>query len=196
MKIKDTALVVIDITNECCSKKCEWKDISFKKIRKMIPKLKKFIDDYREKGGNVVLINCVPWKKKYLAKNLVELYKDSKCRYYSSGKSGFNEKFFQIVPDKKDYIITKNTYDAFSNPKLDKLLKKLKTKYVVICGVFGDGCVDATIKNGFSKGYNFIILKDLIETTDLPIRQKLQKMMKEFTWPTMYGKTIDSKDFN
>jgi ureidoacrylate peracid hydrolase len=197
IKIKETALLVIDITNGCCNQKCEIKkwNITFNKINKMIPVLKKFIFKYRTAGGQVILVNCVPWKKEFLAKNIIELYKNPECKYYSSDNSGFPEKFFGLEPEKNDVIITKNSYDAFTNPKLDKFLKKQKIKYIVVVGVFGDGCVHSTIQGGFSTGYNFIILKDLIETTDMDIRQKLQKLLKEYTWPIMFGKTIDSKNF-
>ena len=82
---KNTALIVIDIINSCCHEKCEikkWK-VMFNKIRKMAPKLVNFIHIYKEKfGGKIIYINCVPWKKEFLAKNIVELYKDPKCKYY------------------------------------------------------------------------------------------------------------------
>ena len=196
MQLKETALLIIDTNNQCCHQKCEIKEwgISFNKIRKMIPKLKKFIGEYREAGGQLVFVNCVPWKKEFLAKNIVELYKDPKCRYYSSDNSGFNEKFFEYNLKVGDLVITKNSYDAFTNPKLDQFLKERKIKYIIVAGVFGDGCVHSTIQGGFSKGYNFIILKDLIETTDVKIRQQLQSLLKEYTWPVLFGKAIDSKD--
>ena len=161
----------------------------------MVPNLKKFISKYRKANGKIIFVECTPWKKEFLAKNIVELYKSPRCRYYSPDKSGFSEKFFEVKPEKEDFIITKNSYDAFTNPKLNKFLKKHKIKHIIVAGVFGDGCVNSTIEGGFSAGYNFIILKDLIETTDIPIRQRLQKLLKEYTWPTMFGKTIDSKDF-
>jgi len=197
IKIKETALIVVDITNQCCHAKFEIKkwNLTFNKIRKIVPPLKKFITKYRNAGGEIIFVNCTPWKKKFLAKNIVKLYKDTRCKYYSSDNSGFSEKFFELEPEKKDLIITKNTYDAFTNPKLDKYLKKKKIKYVVVTGVFGDGCIQSTIQGGFSAGYNFIILKDLIETTDVPIRQKLQQLLKRYTWPIMFGKTITSKEF-
>lgn len=66
---------------------------------------------------------------------------------------------------------------------------------MVITGIFGDGCVHSTIQGGFSRGYNFIIIKDLIETSDVKVRQKLQKLLKEYTWPIMFGELIDSSDF-
>jgi len=197
IKIKETALLVVDVTNGCCHLNCEIKkwNVTFNKIRKMVPNLKSFISQYRKSGGQVIFVNCTPWKEEFLAKNIVELYKDPKCKYYSTDKTGFSEKFFELEPQKNDFIVTKNTYDAFTNPKLDKFLKKKKIKYITVAGVFGDGCVESTIQGGFSAGYNFIILKDLIETTDVEIRQILQRLLKEYTWPIMFGMTINSKSF-
>ncbi len=193
----NSALIVIDVINSCSAEQCEIKKwgITFKKIREMIPKLNDFIKEYKKIGGKVIYVNCAPWTKKYLAKNIIELYKDPKCKYYSDDKSGFREKFFEVSPEKDDMIITKNSYDAFTNPELEKILKKQKIKYLIVAGIFGDGCVHSTIQGGFSKGYNFVILKDLIETTDIKIRQDLQKLLKTYTWPVMFGETIYSKDF-
>ncbi len=194
VKIKNTALLVIDIINSCSHLDCEipkW-GISFSKIRKMIPKLQEFIKKYKTMGGQVVYINCVPWKKEFLAKNIVELYKDPRCKYYTDDDTGFSEKFFFEI-DPNDPVFTKNSYDAFTNDKLNQFLKKKNIQHLLVSGIFSDGCVDSTIKGGFSKGYNFFILKDLVETTDVKIRQGLQKLLKEFTWPIMFGKTIESK---
>ncbi|MBU0757693.1 MAG: isochorismatase family protein, partial [Nanoarchaeota archaeon] len=109
-------------------------------------------------------------------------------------KSGFAEEFYELEPEKDDLIITKNTYDAFTNRNLDTYLKKNNIQYVIAAGVFADGCVHASIQGGFSKGYNFFILKDLIETTDLKIRQELKEKLIRFTWPVMFGRTIESDE--
>ncbi len=199
MKItnKNSALVIIDIVNSCCSSKGETPEfnISFKKIRKMVPKLITFIEEYKKQGGRVIYVKITPWNKKHLAKNLVELYKDPQCIYYSDDTTGFDEAFYKVKPEKNDYIITKNTYDTFANPEFDKLLKKLGVQYLIMTGVFGEGCVESTIQCGFSKGYNFVMLKDMIETMDRPDRQALQQALKDVIWPTNFGKTITSKEF-
>ncbi len=192
-----TALLVTDAINFCCHPKCEIRKygITFNRIRKMVPKLVKFIEKYKKSGGLVVYTKCVPWNKENLAGNIVELYKDPRCMYYSKDKTGFGESFYLAKPGKNDFVVTKDTYDAFANPELDKLLKKKGIKNLVVTGVFGDGCVHATIQGGFSKGYNFTILKDLVETTDKKVRQDLQKLLKKYTWPIMFGKTISSSVF-
>ncbi|MFH1471424.1 MAG: isochorismatase family cysteine hydrolase [Nanoarchaeota archaeon] len=198
IRLKNSALLVIDVINSCCSSKCESREpkITFKKIRKMVPELVAFIKKYKECSENpVIYINCTQWDKEHLAANISELYKDPNCRYYSKDKTGFRNTFYKVKPDSCDIIVTKNGYDAFTNPELDRLLKKRQIRYLIVAGVFGDGCVHSTIQSGFSKGYNFIILKDLIETTNVKIRQNLQKLLKSYTWPVMFGKTISSEEF-
>lgn len=197
MNPKDSVLVVIDVINLCCSSKSEVKkrDLIYKKIRQMTPKLVEFIEDYKKLYKKpVIYVKCIKWDKDHVAPNIRELYKDPRCIYYTKDETEFSEEFYDVNPKKDDIIITKNSYDAFTNPELDKLLKKMKIKNIIITGVLGDGCVDATIKGGFSKGYNFIILKDLIETMDNKNRQKLQSLLKEYTWPILYGKIINSKE--
>ena len=202
IKIKETALLVIDVTNAWTHPTCEIKkgNVTFGKIRKMVPKLQQFIKEYKSAGGNIIYIKSTPWDKKNLAKNLIEFYKDPAVCFYSrniySGKvRKFSDEFYKISPEKNDIVLEKNSYDAFVNPQLDKTLKNKKIKYLIPTGVLGDGCVHATIQGGFSKGYNYLILKDLVETTDVPIRQKLIIIMREFYWPMLYGKTIDAKSF-
>jgi len=194
---KNSALLFIDVINMCAHEKGEIPEwgITFKKIRKMVPRLLKFIGDYKKAGGQVIYINCVPWKKKFLADNINELYKNPACMYYSRDSSDFSEQFYGVMPDKEDKIFTKNSYDAFTNPQLKAYLKKKGIRYLLVVGIFGDGCVDSTIHGGFSAGFNFIILKDLIETTDVAHRQKLQRLLKEHSWPTMFGETLDSDEF-
>ncbi len=198
MNSSNTALLVIDVINSCAHEKCEIPDwnIYFSKIRQMIPKLKKFIDEYRQKvGGLVIFIKCAPWRKEFLTENINELYTDPKVTYYSKDTSGFREEFYLVIPQKNDLVIIKNHIDAFTNPELDKKLKEQGIRYLVVTGIFTDGCVLATINGGFSRGYNFIIIKDLVETSDNETRQKLSTLLKEYTFPNLYGKTLTSEEF-
>lgn len=103
--------------------------------------------------------------------------------------------FYLVPPTDVDIVVTKNSYSAFVGTDLDKKLKEKGIKYLIITGIFSDGCVLATIVDGFAKGYNFIILQDLIETTDSKTRQTLQEHLKKFTFPLMYGQTISSTEF-
>ncbi len=203
MKIYDgmtkdnTALVVIDPINSCAHEKCETPEwgIHFSKIRKMLPKLNRFIEDYRKKVGGLVIVTTItPWNAKHLPENLQELYKDPSATYYSDDKSGFDEKFHTVETSDSDFVIAKNHYDAFTNAEFVKKLKDNRIRYIIMTGIFTDGCVLSTVINGFSRGYNFVILKDLVETTDVKVRQEIQSLLIKYTFPVMYGKTITSAE--
>ena len=144
--------------------------------------------------GKVIFTNITSWTKDCLPGNIIELYTDSKATYYGDG-SDFENDFFVVEPKEQDIVITKNIYDTFSNEEFDKILKQNGIQYIVITGVFTDGCVLATIAGGFSRGYNFVILADLIETTDEKIRQELSRYLMDYTFPVLYGKTINSLEF-
>lgn len=196
MTADNTALVVIDIVNGCCHEDCEDADSggTFGKIREMVPELNGFIEKFRNVvGGKVIFTNITPWTKEYLPENIQELYTDPLATYYSDGSS-FEEKFYVVEPRTEDIVITKNNYDTFSNPDFENILKQNGIHYLVMTGVFTDGCVLATICGGFSRGYNFVMLKDLIETTDVQVRQELSALLKSYTFPIVYGKTIDSSE--
>lgn len=198
MNKSNTALFIIDVINSCAHDKCESPEINihFSKIREMIPKLSDFIDNYRKTvGDSVIFVNITPWDKEHLPENIQELYTDPGVEYYSDDKSGFPEEFYQIKPEKNDLVITKGTYDAFANTELEKILKEKGIQYLVVAGIFTEGCVLSTICNGFSAGFNFVILEDLIETADSEKRQELSKLLKARVFPFLYGKTITSEEF-
>ena len=124
----------------------------------MIPRLDNFIEEFRSKiGGKIIFTNLTPWTKESLPENINELYTDPNTTYYGDG-SDFENEFYIVKPKEQDIIITKNNYDTFSNPEFDKILKQNGIQYLVMTGVFTDGCVLATTLGGFSRGYNFIIL--------------------------------------
>ena len=193
MNKSNTALLVIDVVNGCAHEKCEipeWK-ISFSKIREMVTRLREFIDDYRKIiAAPIIFVNITPWTKEKLPENINELYTDPDARYYAKENSCFAEKFYKVKPDAEDVIITKNSYDAFTNPELEKLLREKGIQYLVVTGIFTDGCVLATVANGFSAGFHFVMLADLIETTDDKERQELSALLKKRVFPLQYGKTI------
>ena len=144
MNSDNTALLVIDIVNRCCHKKCEKPEwgITFSKIRQMVPKLDKFIGEYRKKfGGLICFAKITPWQEKFLTDNIKELYKDPKAYYYSDDSTGFSEEFYLLKPQKSDFVFTKNHYDCFTDQGFIKELQTRKIRYFVIAGVFTDGCV-------------------------------------------------------
>ncbi len=195
LTVDNSALLVIDVINSCSEREFEdsARGIHYGRIRQMVPALSAFITSYKQLGGRVILTTTVPWQEPYLTENINELYRNNaEARYWSQDTSGLAERFYQI-PTEGTLIFAKNSYDAFTNEALVQAMEEMQVRYVIVAGVFGDGCVMASICGGFSKGYRLVIAKDLIETTDDEARQMLQQQLKKRTWPLMYGTTIDSQ---
>ena len=193
--LDNSVLLVIDVINSCAHSGYEdlERGIHYNKIRQMIPCLSSFITSFKQLGGRVILITTVPWQEQYLPDNINELYRNNpEARYWSRDTDGHAEQFYGIPTDGV-LVFAKNSYDAFTNEGFVHALEEMQVRTIIVTGVFGDGCVLATICGGFSKGYHFIIAKDLIETTDDEERQAFQRHLKRRTWPLMYGTTVESR---
>lgn len=83
-----------------------------------------------------------------------------------------------------DFVIEKNSYSAFTNSYLMDVLDS--DTYLVI-EVYADGCVNATIVDGWSRGLFTFILSDLVESMDDPIKQGQKMFLLSHGWPLMYG---------
>ncbi len=200
MKPANTALLVIDVINSCAHESCERPElgITFRKIREMVSqRLVPFIKRYRKEVGTpIVFTKTVPWKKEFLPENINNLYEaDPEVEYYSKNESGFAEEFYAVQPEKDDVVIEKNGNDVFADKSFLEYVAERHISYFVTTGVFTDGCVMATVIGGFSRGFNFITLRDLVETTDVPKRQELQKLLLENNFPYLWSKVISSTDF-
>jgi nicotinamidase-related amidase len=192
----NSALLVVDVINSCAHPDYEdvERGIHFSKIRAMVPALSAFIDSYRRRGGRVILTTTVPWREPFLAENINDLYRESEdARYWTEDESERAELFYEI-PSEGALVVAKNSYDAFTSADLVRALEEIGARYLIVAGIFGDGCVLATICGGFARGYRFVIAEDLIETTDDEERQNLQRLLKQRTWPLMYGATVSSSE--
>jgi nicotinamidase-related amidase len=190
----DHALIVIDIVNGCCHQEYEFTKwgLTYKSIRKMVPKLKNFISYYKsESNGLVVYVKVTKWLKNKVASNIRKLYqRDPDTSFYTEHNASKSVKFYKVKPKKKDVIITKKTYDAFAGGKLHKILKNQGIKTLLVTGVFGDGCVHATINGAFSLGYELCILKDLVGYMDN--KQDLKDVYEQKSWRFLYGEVVNS----
>ena len=196
LTLQNSVFLVIDVINSCAQ--CEFEDptrnIHYSKIRQMIPALSSFIVAYNQYGGRVFLTTTVPWQEPYLPENINELYRSNEAaRYWSLDTTGHAEQFYKTLTEGA-LVVVKNSYDAFTNIDFVNMLEELHIRYIIVAGVFGDGCVMASICGGFSKGYSMIIVNDLIETTDDEDRQAFQQYLKQRMWPLMYGRAVKSQE--
>lgn len=189
-------LVIIDAVKGCCSREYErpeWK-LHFNNVRQMLPRLNRFATKYRAMGGKILWVKSTPWIEKNLPDNINRLYHENpRATFYATNNAEDYAKFpseIEVMPG--DVIIEKNSYSAFTNPELGDLLGN---DMYLITGVYADGCVNATIIDGWSRGFFPYILSDLVESMDAPIKQTQKKFLLNHGWPLMYGHVMTSTEY-
>lgn len=193
-------LIVVDLMNGCCSDKFERPkiNITFNRIRQMIPSVVEFTNEYRRLGGKIIWVRSTPWREEYLPKNINRLYHENPyATFYTEHDIEESVEFYNgISPREPDEIFTKNTYSAFApDARLWKLFRKHRWDTYLLSGVFAEACVNATLIDGFTKGLFTIILSDLVETMDDEEQQAHKKRLITHQWPFMYGHIMTSNEF-
>ena len=97
----------------------------------------------------------------------------SPIRYRAQDPKAQLAKNLKIV---SDHVFDKYKGDAFSNPELDKFLKKQGIEQLEIFGVDGSGCVYHTVKGALKHGYK---VKLITEATDSTSRRMMARKIKE-----------------
>lgn len=65
----------------------------------------------------------------------------------------------ELIED-QDFVIDKSASGCFEGTNLDKYLRQLGAKNVVMCGYFTDFCVSNTARSAYDKGYGSLIVGD------------------------------------
>lgn len=76
----------------------------------------------------------------------------------SSAFYGFKE---MVKPLAEETVITKKENTAFVRTELDKTLKSMGVKELVVCGVLTNHSIDATIRTGAALGYSIFLPSNL-----------------------------------
>jgi nicotinamidase-related amidase len=189
-------LVIIDPVKGCCGREYErpeW-NIHFNKVRETIPRLNDFAKRYRTLGGRVIWVKPVPWTEERLPDNVNRLYRENpQATFYVTEKVDEYSEFQPgIEVDHEDRVVVKNNYSAFTNPCLEKVLD---SDTYLVAGFYADGCVNATIVDGWGRGYFTIILSDLVESMDGPVKQGQKRYLLSHGWPLMYGHVMHGEEY-
>jgi ureidoacrylate peracid hydrolase len=186
---RKTALIVIDIQNDYCGpdgKIAKERGLDVSELQYMIPNLIKFVEQTRDMKLPIIFTQMIE-DPEYMAEN-AKLKKagHSLC---TPDTEGFE--YYKIKPEETDYQLIKKSYDSFSNPELERILKKHKIKNLIIVGAYTAVCVDATIRTGFTKGYNIIVPEDLV---GMPGERKYQHEAALDVWRLIFAHVVKSEE--
>ena len=86
-----------------------------------------------------------------------------------------------VAPRSGEVTIPKWHHSAFTNPKMDATLRRLGAKTLLFTGIATNGCVEATVRDAFARGYYTVVLADCVGAYDLDLqRYSLKNMATHF----------------
>jgi nicotinamidase-related amidase len=144
------AILVIDMLNDFVK---EGAPLEVPDTRKIIPFIKKTIEDARKKGVPVIYI-CDSHEP-----DDPEFKRFGWPPHAVKGTKGA-EVVGELRPEEGDFIVEKKTYSGFYKTNLDNVLKNLGVDTVKLTGCVTHICVLFTASDASLRGYNVVILKD------------------------------------
>jgi nicotinamidase-related amidase len=59
----------------------------------------------------------------------------------------------EVGPKGDEILLPKTSSGVFNSTNIDYLLKNLDIRYLIVCGILTDQCVDMTVRDGADRGY-------------------------------------------
>ncbi len=66
----------------------------------------------------------------------------------------------ELAPERGDVVINKNRYSGFYKTNLDRILKRMGVRHLVVTGCTTSVCVDSTIRDAMFRDYRCVLLTD------------------------------------
>lgn len=151
---KKTALVLIDLQKGI---------VQFpvvNPINQILENAAALVSAFRKADLPIVVVNVDPTKSL-----LNNLRTEANARFTS-----FPDEWFEIAPEiettENDIFITKNAWNAFTNPNLDAELKKRDITGIVLAGISTSIGVEGTARAASEHGYNITFAEDAMTDTN------------------------------
>jgi nicotinamidase-related amidase len=95
--------------------------------------------------------------------------RDSTLRYKALGlKTPYNTKDAEILPEvapgEDEIVVSKVTSSVFNSTNIDRLLRNLGIKNLILMGVVTNGCVESSVRSAAELDYGTIVVEDATAT--------------------------------
>ena len=150
------ALLVVDVQKKFCLAN-DTPDYGDEKTEAVAERVAALVPEFRKANIPVYLIHC------------------SKMGVEKADEIDF----YKVQPEASDTLVRKSTRSAFASSNIDEILKRNSQTKLLVCGVYLDQCVEATIRDARNKKYDIALLEDMAENF------KRSRLSKENTLQNM-----------
>lgn len=79
---------------------------------------------------------------------------------FSNAGSPYTAICTEVSPTADEVCIAKNDESCFSDTDLEPILRKSEIEWLIICGVWTEACVAATVRDAIARGFRVLLVKD------------------------------------
>ncbi len=146
----DKALLIIDMLNDFV---LDGAPLKVPKIKKIIEPIKREIEKARSEGYPII----------YLCDSHEKDDKEFKMFPPHAVRNTEGSKIIkELKPQGNDIIVRKSTFSGFFNTDLDKILRKLSVKKLIITGDVTNICILYTAADAVMRGYEVDVVKNAV----------------------------------
>ncbi|KPJ62013.1 MAG: hypothetical protein AMJ42_00325 [Deltaproteobacteria bacterium DG_8] len=147
-------------------------------LKTPIPYIKKLAECFRKKRKEVIYIYTA-WESDYSdvaipLKKMASKAKEMGALVKGSWGAQIIE---ELTPHETDHMVMKKAYGAFFQTPLDRTLRNLDIKTLVMTGVATNFCVETTSREAVAYGYEIILVSDATATFDPEGHQATMKVI-------------------
>ena len=177
-----TALIVIDVQNDFCAPGGARMKGDLTTIESMKEPTRRMVETARVIGVPVVYTQTQNDAEHDNGPILARRQRVGLggAKYTIPGTWGWEISEF-VAPRPGEVSIPKWHHSGFTNPKMDATLRRLGAKTLLFTGIATNGCVEATVRDAFARGYYAVVLEDCVGAYDLDLqRYSLKNMATHF----------------
>ena len=136
-------------------------------LKAPIPCIKELAEYFRKKGKDVVYIYTA-WAPDYSDVALpLRKMRDKAQQAGALVEGSWGARIIdELTPEKTDHLVVKKAYGGFFQTSLDRVLRNLGIKTLVMTGVATNFCVETTTREAVAYGYEVIFVSDATATFD------------------------------
>jgi len=192
------ALLVVDVQNGFMSKGGSYDLLGMKvsNYQQIIPKLKELISickkfnvpifytqAVRESSG----IDLLTKTHRILPKSREERIKKRPICVRGTWDAKIVD---EVKPTNKDHVVIKRRDSAFQDTETEVWLNSLKVNTLIFCGIDTSICVETSLRDGFNKGYDVILISDATASANIRHYKTTIEHVKEYYGLVMKVKEI------
>lgn len=193
------ALLIVDMQNGFChpegsfAKMTKERGLGIEMCRAAVPQVGKLLKSARNAGVPVIFTRYVYHPGYVDGGVLLEKYPQMAELGSLASDSWDAELVDELKPLDSEYVIDKSRYSSFYGTRLEPILNGLRVRFLVICGVTTNICVETTVRDASQRDYHVWVPHEATgELTRARHENALEIMNYGFAWVVSVDDVISS----